>query len=193
LPPHNPFYFGLYGGSSTPGFLLADAAAAPFLARHGYRVDRSCQVLQRRLDSSVNIADGRFVGLRRRFDFKGGPRRGVASWWGESVVGPVELVEVLLEEKATGHVAASAAYWEMEDFGRSWNENPIGLVELEVRQDLRRQGQARFLLAQTFRYLQDQFYSLMEVQVPAENAGALALFKGLGFQAIDTGHSYRKG
>jgi ribosomal protein S18 acetylase RimI-like enzyme len=81
----------------------------------------------------------------------------------------------------------------MEDFGRSWNETPIGLIELEVRQELRRQGLARFLLAQTFRYLQDQFYSLMEVQVPVENAAALALFRGLGFQATDTGHSYRKG
>jgi ribosomal protein S18 acetylase RimI-like enzyme len=192
LPPLNPFYFGLYGGSSTPGFLLGDKAAGPFLARHGYQVDRSCQVLQRRLDASVTVADGRFAGLRRRFDFKGGPRRGVVSWWGEAVLGPIELFEVVLEEKATGHVAASAAYWEMDDFGRSWNENPVGLVELEVRQDLRRQGLARFLLSQTLRYLQDQFYSLIEVQVPAENAAAQVLFRGLGFAVIDTGHGYRK-
>jgi GNAT superfamily N-acetyltransferase len=183
---------GLYGGSSTPGFLLGDAGAGPFLARHGYQIDRTCQVLQRRLDAPVNVADGRFAALRRRYDFKGGPRRGVASWWGEAVLGPVELIEVRLEEKVTGHIAASAVYWEMEDFGRTWNENPVGLLELEVRPDLRRQGLAKFLLAQTFRYLQDQFFSLIEVQVPAENAAALGLFRGLGFESIDTGHSYRK-
>src|SRR5262249_6394685 len=36
--PGNPFYFGLYGGSQSAGFLESDRTAGPFLGRHGYRV-----------------------------------------------------------------------------------------------------------------------------------------------------------
>ena len=31
--PHNPFYFGLYGGSEASGVLESDKAAGPFLRR----------------------------------------------------------------------------------------------------------------------------------------------------------------
>src|SRR5262249_46138742 len=35
--PLNPFYYGLYGGSDAPGFLLSDEAAEPFLKRNHYQ------------------------------------------------------------------------------------------------------------------------------------------------------------
>ncbi len=37
MPPNNPFYLGLYGGSESAGFLESDAAADPFLLRRGYQ------------------------------------------------------------------------------------------------------------------------------------------------------------
>lgn len=188
----NPFYQGLYGGSESAGFLVSDPAAAPFLSRHGYRPWRTYPVLQRRLGGSAAVADGRFAGLRRRFELRVAPRRGTTTWWRECVLGPLELIDFLLEEKVTGKLAARASVWEMESFGRLWNEAAVGLVELEVRPDLRRQGLARFLLAQMFRYLQDQYFSIVEAQVAEEDEPSTKLFRGAGFAQVDTGHIYRK-
>jgi ribosomal protein S18 acetylase RimI-like enzyme len=188
----NPFYQGLYGGSESAGFLASDPAAGPFLSRHGYQPWRTYPVLQRRLSGSVNVADGRFAGLRRRFELRVAPRRGVSSWWRECVLGPLELIDFRLEEKVTGKLAARASVWEMESYSRLWNEAALGLVELEVRPDLRRQGVAKFLLAQTFRYLQDQYFSLVEAQVDEGDEPSANLFRSVGFAQVDTGHIYRR-
>jgi ribosomal protein S18 acetylase RimI-like enzyme len=188
----NPFYQGLYGGSESAGFLASDPAAAPFLAKHGYQPWRAYPVLQRRLTGSVALADGRFAGLRRRFELRVVPRRGVASWWRECVLGPLELIDFRLEEKVTGKLAARASVWEMEAFSRLWNEASLGLLDVEIRPDLRRQGLARFLLAQTFRYLQDQYFSIVEAEVAEGDEPATKLFLGAGFAQVDTGRIYRK-
>jgi ribosomal protein S18 acetylase RimI-like enzyme len=193
LFPHNPFYFGLYGGSESSGALESDKAAGPFLTRRGYQVEQTYRVLQRSLRGSVNVADARFSALRRRFEFLAQPRKGTSTWWRECVLGLVELHDFCLEEKTSGEPIARASVWEMEGYSRSWNESPLGLVELSVRPDLRRQGLARFLLAQMFRYLQDQYFSLVEVQVPENQEPALNLYRSLGFQQVDTGHVYRRG
>jgi ribosomal protein S18 acetylase RimI-like enzyme len=188
--PHNPFYFGLYGGSECSGALVSDRAAGPFLLRRGYRVERTYQVLQRSLRGQLNVADARFAALRRRFEFLAQPRKGTNSWWRECVLGLVELHDFCLEEKTSGEPVARASVWEMDGYSRSWNESALGLVELGVRPDLRRQGLARFLLAQMFRYLQDQYFSLVEVQVPETHEPELNLYRTLGFQLVDTGHIY---
>ena len=77
--PLNPFYFGLYGGSDLPGFLLSDAAAAPFFEANDYRVAATTLVLQRRLDRPLAVADPRFAATRRKFDVKILPRNAVVS------------------------------------------------------------------------------------------------------------------
>jgi ribosomal protein S18 acetylase RimI-like enzyme len=188
----NPFYFGLYGGSESAGILASDAAGEPFLARHGYRPRHTFVVLQRRLSGTGNITDGRFPALRRRFEVRVRPRQGPATFWREAVLGPIELIDFLLEEKTTGQAVARATVWEMDGFSQRWNESAIGLVDLEVRSDLRRQGLARFLLAQTFRYLQDQYFSAVEVQTMDQNEAAVKLYHGVGFEQVDQGHTYRR-
>jgi ribosomal protein S18 acetylase RimI-like enzyme len=190
--PHNPFYFGLYGGSESSGALESDKAAGPFLTRRGYQVEQTYHVLQRSLRGSLNVVDTRFAALRRRFEFLAQPRKGITTWWRECVLGLVELHDFCLEEKTSGEPVARASVWEMEGYSRSWNESALGLVELGVRPDLRRQGLARFLLAQMFRYLQDQYFSLVEVQIPETQEPALNLYRSLGFQQVDTGHVYRR-
>jgi ribosomal protein S18 acetylase RimI-like enzyme len=188
----NPFTFGLYGGSESAGILASDAAAEPFLARHGYGPRHTFVVFQRRLVGTGNITDGRFPALRRRFEVRVRPRQGAATFWHECVLGPVELIDFLLEEKTTGQAVARASVWEMEGFSQRWNESAIGLVNLEVRSDLRRQGFAKFLLAQTIRYLQDQYFNVVEVQTMEQNDAAVKLYRGIGFERVDQGYSYRR-
>jgi ribosomal protein S18 acetylase RimI-like enzyme len=195
MPPLNPFYLGLYGGSESAGFLDSDAAAEPFLARHGYARWDSALVLHRLLDGPVEVVDARFVSARRRFDLVAGPRRGSGSWWRESVLGPIDLLDVRLVEKGGGRAAAQTAAWDMAGFSQRWQVPAVGIIDLEVREDLRRQGLARFVLASLLRHIQEQFPGpvLIEVQARERNEAAGGLYRGLGFRQADVGRIYRKG
>jgi ribosomal protein S18 acetylase RimI-like enzyme len=190
--PVDPFYFSLYGGSKLPGFLASDAEAEPFLGRHAYKAQEKTLILQRELGAKVDQADGRFAALRRQFDVRIVPRGGKMSWWQECVVGPVEPVDFQLEEKGTGRMVARVCLWEMESFGSRWSQSSVGIMDVEVIPELRRRGVAKYLLLQTMRYLQDQYFALTEVQVPATNAEALAFFQDSGFTQVDVGKFYVK-
>lgn len=192
MRPLNPFYFGLYGGSDQPGFLCSDAAAAPFLERRGYSGLHNTLVFQRRLDQPLGVADPRFAGLRRRYELQVQPRLVVGSWWQECVLGSLEPIEFRLEDKQTGVTGARALVWEMECYGWRWNQPAAGVLEIQVRPEQRRLGLAKFLLAQLLRYLQDQYFGVVEVQAPDRNQPAVGLFRTLGFEQVDVGRVYRK-
>src|SRR6516225_787996 len=63
MTPLNPFYLGVYGGSNSPGFLMSEPAAEPFLARHSYRPQELCQVFHLKLNHLYNVVDPRFANL----------------------------------------------------------------------------------------------------------------------------------
>jgi ribosomal protein S18 acetylase RimI-like enzyme len=191
MKPLNPFYLGLYGGSESAGFLASDAAAEPFLARHGYAPHATCLVFHRGLDGPINVADARFAAVRRRFDLVVGVRRGV-SWWDAATFGPIDPFEGRLIERGNGQVAARASVWELAGYCQRWQAPAIGVLGLEVRADLRRQGLARFLLTELFRRVQEQYFSLVEAQAPERDEAAGNLLRGLGFKQVDVGRTYRK-
>jgi ribosomal protein S18 acetylase RimI-like enzyme len=193
MRPLNPFYFGLYGGSDLPGFLVSDAAAGPFLERRGYQVQDTCVVFQRQLDRQVNVQDARFPDLRRRYEVQVTPRSAGDTWWHVCTLGPLELLEFRVVATLSGHVVAVAQAWEMEGFSWRWGMPAVGILDLEVRQDLRRQGLAKFLMASILRYLQEQYFGLVEIQALEQNLPALTLLRTLEFEQVDVGHSYRRG
>ena len=190
--PFNPFYFGLYGGSTLPGFLESATDADSFLRQHGYQSQSTTLVFQRLLVEPLQIADGRFPALRRQYEVRITPKRGAGTWWQECVQGPVETVEFFLEDKSSTEVAARTSVWEMDGFSWRWNQPAVGIVDLEVRENLRRQGLGKFLLVQLLRYLQEQFFGLTEIQVSEQNQPALKLLESLGFKQVDAGRMYKK-
>jgi ribosomal protein S18 acetylase RimI-like enzyme len=190
--PLNPYYFGLYGGSDLPGFLASDQAAGPFFQRHGYQPEETSLILQRPLDQPLTVVDGRFAALRRRYEVRALPRLGAQSWWQECTLGPLEMLDFRLVETLTGHPVASAEVWEMEGFSWRWGLPAVGLVDVMVRETLRRQGLAKFLVVSILRYLQEQYFGLVEVQSSDQNQAALKLFQGLGFEQVDFGQVFRK-
>jgi ribosomal protein S18 acetylase RimI-like enzyme len=192
MAPLNPFYLGVYGGSDSPGFLLSDAAAEPFLARHGYRTHDVCQVFHCRLNHSYNVVDARFANLRNRFDIRAQARGRPTSWWQAAVLGPSEMLEFSVEEKTTHDIFGRVSVWEMEGFSHRWNESVLGLVDVEVREDNRRQGLGKYLLSQALRYLRDQYFTLAELQVHESSEAGRRLCQSLGFKQVDTGRIYRK-
>jgi ribosomal protein S18 acetylase RimI-like enzyme len=190
--PDKPFYLGVYGGSNAPGFLRSDSEVEPFLLARGYTPDRRVNVFDRRLDTPLNIVDARFGALRRKYEPQALPQARLGSWFRESVLGPLEPSEFRLDDKATGHTAARALFWEMTDYGWRWGAPPAGVLDVQVRNDLRRQGMGKFLLAQLLRHLQEQYFAVAEVQVPDEEETAARLFRSLGFVQVDVGVSYVK-
>ena len=150
-------------------------------------------VFHKRLDTPLTIADTRFGVLKRRYEAQMLRAAGVGSWWQECVWGTLEPVEMRLTDRLTDMPAARAILWELEGFSWKWNYPSAGIIDIQVRSDLRRQGVGKLLISQVLRFLQDQFFAVAELQVPADNPGAMAMCKSLGFDVVDEGFAYRKG
>ena len=190
--PACPYLFGLYGGSNAPGVLDTEPEAAGFLTKVGYAPADAVTVFQKKLDTPLTVADPRFGLLRRRYEAQTLRLAGVAGWWHECVWGQLEPVEIRLTDKLTGVPAARAVVWELEGFSWKWNHPAAGILDIQVRSDLRRAGLGKLLVAQVLRFLQDQFFAVAEVQVPAADVAAVGLCQSLGFDVVDTGRVYRK-
>jgi GNAT superfamily N-acetyltransferase len=193
MAPCNPFTFAIYGGSDSPGFLDSDSTARPFFEKHGYGVQETVVVAQRRLDQPLALVDARFAAYRQRLEIQVRPLP-VSTWWQECVLGPVSemMYEYLLIDKSVGTPAARVVLWEMETFRPRWDDHAVGVVGLEVRQDLRRQGMGKFLMARVLHHLQEQYYTMVEAQYTQGNAAAAALAEQLGFVAADFGKRFMR-
>lgn len=189
LSPRNPFTFAIYGGSQSPGFLDSDTLARPFLEKHGYRPEAAVTVLHRKLGRALGAPDGRFAPLRQQYTVQAGALR-AQSWWQECVRGPIDPVEFRLVDQGRGSAAGRAVLWEMETYRPRWDDHPVGILDLEVAPEHRRRGLGKFLLSQILRHLQEQFFTLVEVQVAEGNAAALGLVRQLGFEPVDTGRGF---
>lgn len=193
LWPNNPYLFGLYGGSNSPGILAGEPDAEPFLRSQGYAPTQSALIFQRKLDTPLNPVDTRFAMLRRRYEVQVLRAASIGSWWQDCQWGLLEPVELRAVDKLTSLPAARAVVWELEGFSWKWNYPSAGILDIQVRPDLRKQGLGKLLVSQVLRFLQDQFFAIAELQVPANDEAAVGLCKSLGFDHIDAGAAYRAG
>lgn len=191
--PQCPYGFGLYGGTSCPGFLASDADAGPFFQSLGYAPAATTLVFQKRLDQPLTIADARFGMLRRRYETQVLRAAAVSTWWQDCIWGTLEPVEFRMVDKLANNLpAARAVVWELEGYGWRWGFPSAGILDIQVRPDLRRQGLAKLLVAQILRFLQDQFFGVCEIQSPADRPDLLGLARTLGLEQVDVGTSYTK-
>jgi ribosomal protein S18 acetylase RimI-like enzyme len=189
--PDNPYLFGLYGGCDSPGILASEPLAGPFLEKRGYRVSRSCGIFQREMEKMSLPSDPRFQSIRQQFDIIAEPFS-KAGWWREGVLGPIEAVSYQLKDKPEDQPVAQAILWDMDPFTQMWGETCVGLIDLAVGPENRRQGFARYLLVQVLRHLRQQPFHLFEARADLDNEPFLNLLKSLGFKQVETGHCYRR-
>jgi len=190
--PLNPFTLGIYGGSESAGVLLSDHAAGPFFENHDYGVVACRSVLHRPLETPLTITDPRFTDLRRHYEVSVQPKVSLANWWMENTAGPLDPLEIRVEDRVTRSVAGRALLWEMEGYSWRWNLPAAGLFDFVIREDLRRQGLGRFFLAHILRYLQEQYFGVCECHAEFEAPELLGLIKSLEFVQVDEGRVYRK-
>jgi ribosomal protein S18 acetylase RimI-like enzyme len=188
----NPFYAGLYGGCDTPGFLMSDEHAEPFLRHHNYRVRDVIVVLERKLGQPLRLCDPRLPSLRPRYDVVVGSPRKLGGWWEECTFGCLEPIEMALEDKATKAVAGRILFWEMETFAQQWGKPTIGILRFEIHPDLRGQGLGKLLLTTLIKQMKEQFFELVEVQVSESNLVTLGLCRQLNFETVDRGQAFVK-
>jgi ribosomal protein S18 acetylase RimI-like enzyme len=191
-PPNNPFYFGLYGGSDQPGFLVSDELAGPFLQHRGYEPVAATAVLQRGLQKPLRLSDSRFVTCRQQYEIMAEEAPARPTWWENCVLGMVAPLELTLTDKKSGRTLAEAQITELEAFSARWKKSTVGISHVVVEPESRRQGLGKFLMMQVLRFLQEQCFEMAELQVPNSNEAALLLFQQLGFEQVDTGKVYRK-
>lgn len=190
--PQCPFGFGLYGGTGSPGFLASDETADPFIRSLGYSPAGTTLVFQKKLDQPLTIADARFGMLRRRYDTQVLRAASVPTWWHDCVWGTLEPVEFRMVDKLTNMPAARVLVWELDGYGWRWGFPAAGVLDIQTRPDLRRQGLAKLLVSQVLRFVQDQFFGIAEVQASGERTEAIALCKSVGLEQVDVGTTYLK-
>jgi ribosomal protein S18 acetylase RimI-like enzyme len=190
--PDNPYLFGVYGGSNSPGILASTEGAAAFVTKLGYTPADGCRVFHKKLDTPLTLADPRFPLLRKRYEPQVLRTAEIGTWWEECIWGVLEPVELRLTDKLTGIPAGRALVWELEGFGWKWNVPAAGIIDVQVRPGLRRQGLGKLLVAQVLRFLQDQFFAVVELQAPTADPAASELCRSLGFEQVDEGFVYRK-
>lgn len=190
--PVCPFYWGLLSGSEPAGILASDNNAQAFLLANGYWPGERCLIYQRELMNLPLVADVRFADIKRRCDLIAQPRPVSPNWFEEVVYSPLEMLEFHLVESSQGESVAQVRVWDMEHFAWRWHQPSAGLIDLIVPERHRRLGYAKFLIAQVMRYLQEQFYGLVEFQVPESNVPAQRLAETLGFVKVDEGRVFHK-
>ncbi len=188
--PNNPFYMGLYGGCDSPGFLASDSLAEPFFLKQGYRVEQKIVVLQRKLDSPMKMFDPRFVPMRQRFELQFGSPRRLLSSWHECVHGYVDPLQFVMNDRQGGTWVARTLVWEMEAFSQYWQRPTIGIFDFEVNPPYRRTGVGRYFLSLIMKYIQEQFFTLVELHLEDTNAYGLQFLHSLDFEQVDTGQVF---
>jgi GNAT superfamily N-acetyltransferase len=191
MAPRNPYLFGMYGGCDSPGILATEPGARPFFEKYGYQIAQTCGIFQRELERMYLPADPRFQAIRQRYDIIATPYS-QAGWWREGVLGPIEAVEYRLQDKQSEQISARAIMWDMETFAQEWHQACVGLIDLHVEPPFRRQGLAKYLLAQVLRHLRQQPFQIFEAQAALDNEPMLRMLRGLEFQQVETGNCFRR-
>ncbi len=191
-PPLVPFYYGLYGGSEPSGVLNSDPHAQALFAEHGYKPVKQSLVLHRDLGQFRPVVDRQQMQIRRHTIIQTLVDPPPTTWWQACLFEPLELVQCVLSPREGGASLASVYFWNMETMVGTWGVRAVGVVDLVVGVEGKRQGNATYLLGEALRQFHSQGLALAEVHVADDNAPAIALFGKLGFNEVDQAIDYRK-
>lgn len=188
----DPFYFGLYGGARTSGFLESDPAAAPFLTAAGYEPSQRIGVYQRNLTAGTDPIHFKLMAIRRATQLVIADQPTEPSWWWFCHTGRLDSLRFRLAPKKGGAPIAGVSVVGLDAFISKWNARAIGLVDIHVRSEDRGKGYGRALLIEVARHMRQELITLAEIHTPDDNELAIAAIKGAGFERIDTGVVYQK-
>jgi ribosomal protein S18 acetylase RimI-like enzyme len=190
--PANAFYLGLYGGSLSPGVLESHAEFVGLFRGSGYVEVERHAVMQRVLSGFRPIVNRQQVQIRRQYrveaEFDPRPK----TWWEACTIGQSERIRHRIVSRRDGSVCGEVTFWDMDRVSSGWGAHAMGLMDLEINSQLRRQGLGTYLVGEALRSMHEAGMSQAEVQMEEDNLGAIALFRKLGFQPADHSLVLRK-
>jgi ribosomal protein S18 acetylase RimI-like enzyme len=190
--PHDPFYFGIYGGSQPAGFLASDPLAAPFLAAHGYAPARQRVILQRQLDDKSTPSAWKVLALRKATKLAAPEVATPRDWWWSTRAGRLDSIELALFLKSGGDPVAVVTVVGLDFYVPRWQQRAIGLMDLHVPEGQRRKGYGVALLVEVCRRVKEEMITLVEAHADSSDEASLGVLHAAGFRQVDTGTVYRK-
>lgn len=188
----DPFYFGIYGGARTSGFLESDLAADPFFKKLGYLPTKRVPIFQRDMTDRKDPMNIRLMTVRRQTELEVSDQPEQLNWWWRCRFGNLESMWFQLTDKKTGHGIASLSVVGLDHYINAWQERAIGLINLRVEEGYREQGYAQALIVETIRRLRTEMITRAEIHVPESFPGAVGAVLASGFSQVDCGVVYQK-
>ncbi len=188
----NPFYTGLYGRSDLPGVWASYKPAAAFFSACGYQEVGHTRSLECDLHEFRPTVNREQMQIRRRSQLAAYYDPPPASWWRACTLGGFTLIAFELKDRDGGPTIGAATFWRHDHVSTRNGDHAVGLLDVTVSDEQRRQGLATFLLGESFRQLHSEGYDRVEAQVDADDTSAQALFDKRHFQPVDRGVTFRK-
>lgn len=188
----DPFYFGLYGGARSSGFLETDPNAAPFFSSIGYQAGTTIGVYQRNLTMGTDPIHFKLMAIRRATQVVIADQPTAPSWWWFCHTGRLDALRFRLAPKKGGAPIAGVSVVGLDAFIAKWNARAVGLVDIHVRKEDRGKGYGRALLVEVSRHMRQELITLAEIHAPDTNEVAIEAIEGAGFERIDTGIVYHR-
>jgi ribosomal protein S18 acetylase RimI-like enzyme len=188
--PLNPIYWGVYGGSEWAGVLGSHSAFQRAVAARGYEPVAATVLLEADL-TEPEPRDPRSVLVKRQTTLSTDEDAMPPTWWHNLAVGEFHPTAYRLLSRVDQTELARATTWDMSWFGRGDGRSRVGLIDVEVHPDRRRQGYGRHLVSEILRQARAQETAVATVQTRATNTPALALYEALGFRPVETATLFR--
>jgi len=185
------FYLGLYGGSDLPGILDSSPGMQAVFRRAGYREAERIKVLRRPLAGFRPPVSRQQLALRRATTLRVIDEPARRSWWEAATTTGIALRRYELRDD-TEVLLGSGTFWDVQPLATAWGVHATGLMRVDVDDRRRRQGYARYLLAEALHDLAQEGVALAETQVSETHEAAIALFAALGFETTAHGTVFRR-
>ena len=185
------FYLGLYGGSDLPGILDSSPDMQAIFREGGYEEGERIAILRRRLAGFRPPINRLQVAIRRNTVLRVIDEPTRRTWWEAATTTGIALRRYELRNYSE-EVLGSASLWDMQPLSSAWGVTAAGLLHIDIEGPRRRQGLAKYLVAEAMHDLAEEGVSLMETHVATSNEAAMALFESLGFETTEFGIVFRK-
>ena len=189
--PFSPFYMGIYGGSRVPGVPDEDEFTLRVCQATGFVDTQKLAVFQRTLAGFRPLVNRIQLALRRQFQVKAIVDPLLPTWWQCCTLGTAEIFGFQVAPRGSDQAIGKVYFWDIEPLSREWGVATLGLVNLEISEEHRRQGLATFLVGESLRQLAAQNRGGVEVQLRESHESAIGVANKLGFERISSGTEMR--
>lgn len=191
-PNGNGFYHSIYGGVEPSGFEVSGTQWQEFFDSAGYEPGSVTRVLHRDLDVGRDPIDARLIRNRRRLNMLITDRVADHSWWWHARHSHQDTLQIELVDRASNETVATGRIVGLDIYIPKWGVRAVGIRDVVVTENERRQGYAFSLVVETCRQLREQSIRLVEVQIQDDNAAALELVQSAKFEAVAELTTYRR-